>query len=351
MHSSYLKAALQQAYLGLGFCAPNPSVGAVVVCDRKIVASGYHAKAGEPHAEVAALAKLAPQHRNISLYVTLEPCNHWGKTPPCTDAILQAHQAHGVKEVVFAYRDPNPLVSQNNSEHILSRAGIAVLYLPVPEIEQFYQAYRRFVCEKMPYVRAKLALDLAGNSAGPEGKPVKITGKAVDVLTHQYRKQSDAILTTATTVLRDNPRLDARTAGQCFPKPIFVLDTQGRLTGQERIFCYAAKVIVLGREGALAQADTVSVPKAADGRLCLVSVLARIAEMGYHSVWVEAGATLFNALHAESLVQETLLYVSAKNFGPSAHRAALAALKPEHAARTAWQVFDETAVLQLNWES
>lgn len=351
MHRSYLLLALEQAFLGLGFCAPNPSVGAIAVCDGHIVARGYHKKAGAAHAEVEVLDKLTPTQRNIGLYITLEPCNHWGKTPPCTEAIIQAHKRHGVKEVVFAYRDPNPVVCQNNSVQILREAGINVQHYPVAEIDDFYKSYQRVVHKKMPYVRAKLAMDLAGNTAAEGGRSEKITGALADHYTHTLRKQSDVILTTAQTVLCDNPRLNARIDGQVFAKPIIVLDTQARLSGKEAIFSTGAAVMVFTGEGVPSGLKTHSLPKTPNGGLCLASMLACVAEMGYHSVWVEAGARLFNALHADALVQESLLYISARNLGVLAHRAELAAIRPEQALRRTWQTFDETAVLTLYWGS
>lgn len=351
MHRTYLLAALEQAFLGLGFCAPNPSVGTVVVSNGEVVARGYHKKAGGPHAEIEALNQLKPVQRDLSLYVTLEPCNHWGKTPPCTEAIIRAHRLHNLKEVVFAYPDPNPIVSKNSTERILSEAGIRVEYYPLPEIDAFYRPYQRTIRYNMPYVRAKLAMDIAGNTAGEHGRPVKITGNLADGYTHEQRKRSDAILTTAQTVLADNPKLNARIDRHTFAKPVLVLDRRGRLTGKEAIFSTAAQVIVFTAAGISSVCKThYEVESHPDG-FCLPSILACVAKMGYYSVWVEAGATFFHALHANHLVQETLLYISARNIGAQTGQAALDAVKPENALEQNWRIFDETAVLTLYWGS
>ena len=133
MHEKFLLAALEQAELGQGLCAPNPSVGAVAVQNGNIIAQAWHKGSGTPHAEQLLLAQIAPKTPGVSLYITLEPCTHWGKTPPCVDAIIE----HGIEQVFFAYLDPNPLVAQNNSAKKLEAQGIQATHIPLPVIDAF----------------------------------------------------------------------------------------------------------------------------------------------------------------------------------------------------------------------
>jgi len=137
MHEPFMHAALKQARLKRGFTAPNPAVGAVAVLDGNIIAQASHPGMGQPHAEQLLLKALPDDCSNISLYVTLEPCNHWGRTPPCVDGLI----ARKFKQVVYAYRDPNPLVAANNTPALLTEQGIDVVHYPLPEIDAFYESY------------------------------------------------------------------------------------------------------------------------------------------------------------------------------------------------------------------
>ena len=210
MHKEYLLSALEQAKLGRGLCAPNPSVGAIAVQHDKIIAKAWHPGAGLPHAEQILLTRMPPSCQDVTLYVTLEPCNHWGRTPPCVDAII----AHKIKRVVYAYADPNPVVSVNNSPKILAEHGIEVLHFPLPEIDRFYQSYHHWLLTHKPWVTVKIAQSLDGHIAGSQGVRVSISNSACSGFTHKQRKDSDVILTTSRTILQDNPLLTARLPGQ-----------------------------------------------------------------------------------------------------------------------------------------
>ena len=137
MHKQFLLAALKQAELGKGQCAPNPSVGAIAVRNGIIIAQDWHRGAGSLHAEQLLLAQFPPKTPGVSVYITLEPCNHWGRTPPCIDALIE----HGVEQVFFAFRDPNPLVAKKDVFALLGAHGIKVSHSPLPEIDEFYQSY------------------------------------------------------------------------------------------------------------------------------------------------------------------------------------------------------------------
>ena len=151
MHKKFLLAALEQARLGQGFCAPNPCVGAVAVQNGIIIAQACHRGAGTPHAEQLLLAQIPPKTPGVSLYISLEPCNHWGRTPPCVDAIIN----HGIEQVIFAYLDPNPVVAKNNSSERLRAHGIKVTHYPVEEITEFYKSYTQWTLTRKPRVRLK----------------------------------------------------------------------------------------------------------------------------------------------------------------------------------------------------
>src|SRR5579872_350780 len=150
----FLRQALELAKIRRGFCSPNPSVGAVIVSETgDVLATGYHFAAGHAHAEVDALQKLNGKAKNAIIYITLEPCCHWGRTPPCTDAIIQA----GIKQVIYGFMDPNPMVS-GKSKTILAKENILCDYVEVPEITEFYASYRYWHQTKKPFVTAKIAL-------------------------------------------------------------------------------------------------------------------------------------------------------------------------------------------------
>src|SRR3990167_10223238 len=161
MHKQFMLTALEQACLGRGMCAPNPSVGAVLVKNNQIIAKASHSGFGKAHAEQEILSKIHHGLQDLILYVTLEPCNHWGNTPPCTDLIV----AHAISLVVFGFYDPNPIVVHNNTTAILGKHGIKTMYFPLSEIDEFYKSYRHWVQNKRPWITAKIAQSLDGKIA------------------------------------------------------------------------------------------------------------------------------------------------------------------------------------------
>src|SRR3989344_2995168 len=167
MYQDYLKRALKLAEKRRGFCSPNPAVGAVVVKDGKIIGEGWHEKAGAPHAEVMALASAGSSAAGGILYVTLEPCSHTGRTPPCTDLIIKT----GIKAVYYGFKDSNLTVS-GQGEFYLKSAGIACEQIELPEINAFYRSYAHWLKTKKPWVTAKIALSLDEKIASVDGKPL-----------------------------------------------------------------------------------------------------------------------------------------------------------------------------------
>lgn len=353
---TYLRQALEQARKGRGTCAPNPAVGAVVVHKNFVISSGYHHGAGLPHAEVEALAPVGGEAAESALYVTLEPCCHWGRTPPCTQLIIDG----GIREVVYAFRDPNPEVSGKGAM-ALKAAGIDCRHLPLPEIDRFYQSYQYWTETKLPWITAKLAMTLDGKIAATDGVPVAITGEAVARVTHEGRKQADALLTTARTIACDDPRLDARVGTEAEGKPLYVLDRTAATSVDARIFSTAKSVTIFyGDDGspdrvsalraAGAQMRQVGTSATGDG-LDLKQVLASIGDDGRHDLWVEAGGTLFEGLLKMRAINRALLYVAPKWLGASAVPAFSDAASEllSQARSTKWEGHGPDALCEVLW--
>ena len=321
MQSQYLYQALELAKSRRGFCAPNPAVGAVVVKNGKIIAQGAHEYCGAAHAEVAALQDSEGDPRGATLYISLEPCRHWGQTPPCTDAIIEA----GIAEVIYGADDPNPQMA-GQSAVILQQAGISTRRIALPAIEDFYRSYRYWWQNHRPWVTAKLAMSLDGKIAGAGGKPVKITGDRLKAYTHQCRRQSDAILTTARTVNNDDPQLNVRLEEINISKPIYIIDTHLSLKEDLKIYQTAKSLTVFHAEDAshdkrqllLSQGIHCHALLSHEKGVDLIGMINAIGDDGVHDLWVEAGGVLLQSLLEEALVQEVYFYVGTKMLGSDA---------------------------------
>lgn len=309
MHKQFMLAALEQARLGRGVCAPNPCVGAVAVHNNKIVASAWHQGVGTAHAELSTLQLVPAGIRGVTLYVTLEPCNHWGKTPPCVSAIINA----GVSSVVYAYRDPNPVVAANDTPRILSEQGIDVLHLPLREINEFYRSYQYWTQTKKPWVTAKIAQTLDGKIAGVNGQKIQLSNDLCTKFTHKQRLYTDVILTTAKTIQNDSPSLNVRLENINKSKPVAIIDTRLSLSDDAKIFTSASHCHVYHDGNIPVKKRRVNCSyhavTAIDGRLDLTVVINHLGLLGFHNIWVEAGGHLFSSLHEQGLVQTTYLYI------------------------------------------
>jgi diaminohydroxyphosphoribosylaminopyrimidine deaminase/5-amino-6-(5-phosphoribosylamino)uracil reductase len=316
MNSSqaYLEMALAAAQLKRGFCAPNPSVGAVIVNrEGAVIATGHHNGPGTAHAEINALQQITNVTDDMTLYVTLEPCCHYGRTPPCTEAIIQS----GLKRVIFAYQDPNPMVAGKGALR-LNAAGIKCEHLPLPSTNAFYQSYARWHRLGLPFVTAKLAMTMNGKIAGQQGERIQITGQELQIVTHQYRKQADALLTSAKTVQADNPLFNVRLSDETWTKPLYVLDRTLCIDPTANVFSSAKSVVLLHAPSvtpAKIQAFTargircVSINED-QARLNLSEVLHVVGQDGVHDLWIEAGGVLTSQFIQEDLLQRCLLYVA-----------------------------------------
>ena len=321
----FLGLTLQKAQLSEGQCAPNPAVGAIVVRNAAVIASGFHRGPGLPHAEVEALSQLSDAEcAGATLYVSLEPCCHHGRTPPCTDLIIQ----RGIKHVVYAFADPNPQVAGKGAQQ-LQAAGVSCKHISTPAIDVFYQAYAHWWKTKTPWMIAKLAMSLDGKISGHDGEPLAITGEKVRAFTHAWRGRCDAILTSARTIKKDNPQFTVRASDKVSYKPLVVVDSRLQLEMDARVFegrPVDCPVICLHSDAASSSdrerlegagvrcIDVVS----QHGQLDLHAVVKALGALGYHRVWIESGGALFSAFLREKLLQQAFIAVAPKWLGLNA---------------------------------
>ena len=320
-HMAYMLRALGQAQLYCGLTHPNPAVGAVAVKDGNIISVGAHRGPGLPHAEVVCLNS-AQDVKGADLYVTLEPCCHHGRTPPCTDIIIKK----GIKTVYFAYTDPNPQVAGKGQQRLIE-AGIACFHLPNAEVDAFYSHYRYFQRNQLPWVTVKLAITADGAVAANDKTPLKITGQQANTLTHTNRKRYGAILTTAETLLQDDALLNVRLTGLALSKPVFVIDRRLRLVPSLRIWRTAQDMVVFHSDAVSpsneiylgGQCRTIPITEK-DGGLVIQDILSHIGAIGYHSVWCEFGPTMFSGFIRAGVVNQVSVYVSNKIAGHESYR-------------------------------
>lgn len=350
MHEQFLLAALELAKLARGVCAPNPSVGAVAVQNGMIIAQAAHRGAGTLHAEQLVLDQIPLKASGVTLYITLEPCNHWGKTPPCVDAIIE----HGIEEVVFSYYDPNPVVAKNNSSARLREQGIKVTFHPLTVIEEFYKSYSFWTATRMPRVTVKMAQTFDGKIGYDEGERTMLSNSLCGEFTHQMRAASDVILTTARTVLIDNPQLNVRLADRQEAKPVAIIDRNLDLENDALIFKTAKKCFVYHQPDAIQKRiypNSSYIPVSEiNGRLELKEVIKHLGESGFHDVWVEAGGALFSALHLERLVHRTYLYLVPGSLGSGAISAYQKDELFKRPHKISWSAMDDNMIACLDWQ-
>jgi diaminohydroxyphosphoribosylaminopyrimidine deaminase/5-amino-6-(5-phosphoribosylamino)uracil reductase len=318
----FMALALALGRRGLGRTWPNPAVGAAIVKDGIIVGRGWTQPGGRPHAEIEALRRAGEAARGATLYVTLEPCSHYGKSPPCADAII----AGGVSRVVSALEDPNPEVAGAGHAR-LRAAGIAVdIGVGADEARHDHAGHIRRMRDGRPHVILKLAVSADGKAGAPGRKPLAITGEAARDRVHLLRAQSDAIMVGIGTALADDPMLTCRLPGMEKYSPVrVVLDSALRLPPGSRLARSARDVpvwVVTGGEASRAAENAllregVTVLRAAqsDGRLDLAAVLKLMGARGVTRLMVEGGPTLGAALLAADLIDEAVLFQSSKVVG------------------------------------
>jgi len=318
-HVDYMKLALGLAKKARGKTNPNPMVGALVVKNHRIVGSGYHKKAGLPHAEIAALQEAGPLARGATLYVTLEPCAHFGRTPPCTNAIIKS----GIKEVIIGMIDPNPL-NNGKGVGILKQNKIKVeTGILEEELKKLNDVFIKFITKRSPFVTVKVAQSLDGKIATRTGDSKWITSDKSRAFAHRLRSNFDAVMVGVNTVLRDNPKLDAWFSEQ-HPKKV-IIDSQLSTPENANIFSGKSEVIIVtlpvkkGQETEnrqiLEKKARILEVKEKAGQINLKDTLKKLAALGVTSVLVEGGGTLIGSLFDERLVDKMLIFISPKIIG------------------------------------
>jgi diaminohydroxyphosphoribosylaminopyrimidine deaminase / 5-amino-6-(5-phosphoribosylamino)uracil reductase len=318
----FMRLALEEAAKGLGRTSPNPVVGAVLVKGGRIIARGYHRRAGTAHAEVVALEAAGAKARGADLYTTLEPCDHYGRTPPCSQAILDA----GVRRVFVASSDPNPRVNGKGVTR-LRRAGVEVVTgVLKDEADKLNRPFFKTVSTGLPYVTLKAAVTLDGKLATATGDSRWVTGEPARAWVHRLRDQVDVILVGATTVQKDNPQLTTRLAEGGGKDPVrVVVDSHLRLSPKLTVFTQRsqARTVVATLEDpasrkakrfAAAGTEVWQMP-GKQGRVHLEALMRRLAKEGLNHVLVEGGAEMYGSFLREELADELLLFVAPKLIG------------------------------------
>jgi diaminohydroxyphosphoribosylaminopyrimidine deaminase/5-amino-6-(5-phosphoribosylamino)uracil reductase len=315
-----MQMALELAEKGRGAVAPNPMVGAIIVKDGRIIGAGYHEKFGEGHAEVNAIRSATEDVAGATIYVTLEPCSHYGKTPPCSDKIIEKK----IGRVVIAALDPNPLVSGRGVKK-LQAAGIEVVTgILAEESSRLNEIFMKYIVAKEPFVVMKAAMSLDGKIATRTGESQWITGPAARERVHQLRSALSGIMVGVQTVITDDPQLTSRIPGGKNPLRIIVDSTlliplEAKVLQNQEL----AKTIIATTEradrnkAALLEAagiELLTVP-AKDGRTDLKVLMRALGERGIDSILLEGGATLnFSALQA-NIVDKVQVYIAPKLIG------------------------------------
>lgn len=348
LDAAMMARALKLAARGRYTTMPNPAVGCVITRGEQVVGEGWHRRAGEPHAEIHALRAAGEQARGATAYVTLEPCSHHGRTPPCADALIAA----GVARVVYGALDPNPQVAGSGLEKL--RQAAVVVDGPVLQDESrvLNRGFIKRQQQGLPWVTVKLAMSLDGRTAMASGESQWITGPAARSDVQRLRARSSAIITGLGTVLHDNPALTVRAAelGLDHAEDIaarqplrVVVDSQLRIPRDCQLLTDGGATLVASiTDGDLSAAEVVVLDNGS-GRVNLPALLELLAQRECNEVLVEAGAQLAGAFVAAGLVDELVIYMAAKLLGSTA-RPLLDLPLTDMAAALAVEIVDMRAV-------
>ena len=313
--------ALELARRGMYGTDPNPRVGCVLMREGAVVGEGWHERAGGPHAEVAALTAAGNAARGATAYVTLEPCNHYGRTPPCSLALIEA----GVARVIYAIDDPNPEVAGAGAARLRGQ-GIAVdSGLMAADAEALNVGYFKRRRSGRPFVRVKLAASLDGRTALANGESRWITSEAARSEVQHFRARSSVVLTGIGTILADDPQMNVR-LGEGSRQPLrVVLDSRLRTPPASRVLDQPGTALLIAtqddakkREALEGRGSEIAIVPAADGRPDLGAVLDLLGTRGANEVWVEAGAGLAGAFVRQQLFDELLIYLAPTLLGSDA---------------------------------
>jgi diaminohydroxyphosphoribosylaminopyrimidine deaminase/5-amino-6-(5-phosphoribosylamino)uracil reductase len=315
----WMRRALHLAEKGRGRTSPNPMVGAVLVKRGKVVGDGYHARAGEPHAEIVAIKNAGEKAKGATLYLNLEPCTHYGKTPPCVPAVIEA----GVRKVVVGIEDPNPLVKGRGVAH-LKQAGLDVkVGILENECHRLNEVFCKYIVQREPFIILKMAATLDGKLATRNGESQWITGETSRRFVHRLRDQVDGVVVGIGTVLKDDPMLTARIRGGRDPYRI-VFDSRLRIPENARVVDLSpSKTIVATTE--MASQDKIErlrkkgvrvlISDSKSGKVDLKSSLLKLGELGLMSLLVEGGSQINGSFLDQGLIDKIFLFLSPKLIG------------------------------------
>jgi diaminohydroxyphosphoribosylaminopyrimidine deaminase/5-amino-6-(5-phosphoribosylamino)uracil reductase len=323
MDEKFMRAALRQARKGLGRTSPNPAVGAVIVRDDKIIASGYHKRAGSGHAEIEVLAKIGGRGKNEdTLYVTLEPCNHQGRTPPCAEAILSS----GIRKLVVGMRDPNPKVSGGGSE-FLAQKGVEVRDgVLEAECRRLNEAFLKFATTGRPFAVAKSALTMDGWTATATGHSRWITNEKSRQFVHRLRDRFDGVLVGVGTILADDPMLTTRLKRGAGKDPVrIIVDTDLRIPDEAKVLnsdSSAPTLIAVGADVPPQRLRRVerkgikhlSCPTKM-GKIDLTALMDILGGMDIISLLVEGGSTIMGSMIRERLIDKFYIFKAPRILG------------------------------------
>jgi diaminohydroxyphosphoribosylaminopyrimidine deaminase / 5-amino-6-(5-phosphoribosylamino)uracil reductase len=314
----YMTRALELARKGAGRTSPNPMVGAVVVKNGQVVGEGYHKKAGFPHGEIAALKKAGSKAKGADLYVNLEPCCHYGKTPPCTDAIVAA----GIGKVIVGMRDPNKLVSGKGIRRLRQKGIDVATGVLASECTRLNEVFIKFICTHRPFVILKTAVSLDGKIATSSGQSQWITGAKARQRVHQIRNEVDAIVVGAGTVVKDNPFLTTRLGKKSnVQHPVrVILDNENLVplnanvfknTDSQQVLYITGKTLPVSRKKALTQkgVEVLSL-KEKKGGVDLQHLMQVLAEKELTSVLIEGGSEVNASFLEAGLVDKVMVFVA-----------------------------------------
>ena len=318
----FMKKALRLAKKGLGNTSPNPLVGALVVKDDRIVGSGYHKRAGASHAEIEALSEAAEKARGGTLYVNLEPCNHYGRTPPCTNTIVKS----GIKKVVMGMLDPNPHVIGGGCS-FLSANGLDTKYgVLEEECARLNEVYIKYITKGRPFIIVKGALTLDGWMATRSGESKWITNEKSRKYVHYLRDRVDGIMVGVETIISDNPLLKPYLLKNTHPDPVRIItDTHLRIPLTSRVLDPTTSALTIVASGSnvsnarLKKIEGLGAKvikcRIKDDHIDLDDLFSKLAEISISSVMVEGGAALFGSLIREKMVDKFFIFLAPKILG------------------------------------
>ncbi|MCF8069044.1 MAG: bifunctional diaminohydroxyphosphoribosylaminopyrimidine deaminase/5-amino-6-(5-phosphoribosylamino)uracil reductase RibD [Desulfobacterales bacterium] len=317
---AYMKIALELAVKGAGYTSPNPMVGAVVVKEGKIIGKGWHEKVGGPHAEVNAINSADTSLEGADIYVTLEPCNHTGRTPPCTKMILEA----GIKRVVVAMDDPNPDVAGGGNTFLRENGLEVISGICEAEAIKLNEAFIKYITEKKPFLTAKCACTLDGRIATRTGDAKWVTGEASRRYVHQMRHEMDAIMVGIGTVMADDPMLTARLEGIDIRHPVrVILDSKLSVPINAKVLGNDAKTIVVTGPDAFGErkaeiedkgVNVLEVPLK-NNRIDLGQLMKKLGEQGIMSILLEGGSSVMASALKADIVDKAMFFYAPKILG------------------------------------